>query len=89
MIFIGERINTGFKDVKQAVMDKNGDVAEIEVEDAWRTLRRFAREAEITEDEVGNDALGRCVRTVFLSLRFPPAASSATVAYPLIFQPKR
>ncbi len=26
MIFIGERINTGFKDVKQAVMDRNGEV---------------------------------------------------------------
>ena len=26
MILIGERINTGFKDVKAAVADKNGDV---------------------------------------------------------------
>lgn len=26
MIFIGERINAGFKEIKQAILDKNGDV---------------------------------------------------------------
>ncbi|MBD3308457.1 methyltetrahydrofolate--corrinoid methyltransferase, partial [candidate division KSB3 bacterium] len=26
MIFIGERINAGFKEIKQAIADKNGDI---------------------------------------------------------------